>query len=105
MRSAATATVSAGCAVTTGRDMTSATVRSPGAGVRVSGMAPSLRLWPRRGVVRRGVIGCWGGGAVTARALREADGTLERLARRERCLRVAQLDAQRLVDRRAPLLV
>ena len=39
MRCAATATVSAGCAVTTGRDMTSATVRSPGAGMGVSGMA------------------------------------------------------------------
>ena len=48
MRCAATATVSAGCAVTTGRDMTSATVRSPGAGMCVSGMGPILRLARRR---------------------------------------------------------
>ena len=31
--------------------------------------------------------------------------TRERFARRQRCLRVSQLDAHRLVDRRAPLLV
>ena len=43
--------------------------------------------------------------AVAAGTLRESDRAFERLARRQRGLRVPQLDAHGLVERRAPLLV
>ena len=86
IRCAATATVSAGCAVTTGVDMTSATVRSRGtAGVEASLIGAKLRSSGRI--------------AVATGAPREPDGAVERLARRKGGLRVSQLDAHRVILR------